>query len=221
MGLQRYLLIFALTALVSSASAQETRYVSDALVITLRSGPSTQNQIVENLSSGASVRVLEELPDEGYSHVRTADGTEGWVISRYLQAAQTAAQRLVVAERELASARDRLASLEIQVGDLSGDLGQTRTALAAAETSGQGLSEELEDIRTASANAVALRDQNESLRRRVTELTAQVDVVAMDNAELRSRSRQNWFVVGAAVLFGGVVIGLIAPTLRPRRKSSW
>jgi SH3 domain protein len=81
---------------------------------------------------------------------------------------------------------------------------------------------ELTDIRSAAANALTIRDQNENLRRQVAELTTQVDAASMEIAQLESSSRQNWFIVGAAVLFGGIVIGLIAPSLRPRRrKSSW
>jgi SH3 domain protein len=220
MRLQGFPLLIVLMLTAVAASAQ-TRYVSDELTITLRTGPSTQNQILRNLTSGAAVEVLQELPDEGYTRVRTTDGTEGWVISRYLQTDRIAAQRLTVAERDLAQARERIGTLEAQVAELSGSLDETRSALNQAQSSGEDLTAELADIRSASANAITLRDQNESLRRRVTELSQQVDVVAMDNAELRSRSRQNWFVVGAAVLFGGVVIGLIAPSLRPRRKSTW
>jgi SH3 domain protein len=59
------------------------------------------------------------------------------------------------------------------------------------------------------------------LRRRVSELTAETEAAAIENSQLGSRSRQNWFVVGAAVLFAGIVIGLIAPTLRRTRRSSW
>ena len=43
----------------------------------------------------------------------------------------------------------------------------------------------------------------------------------MENAALGGRSSQNWFIVGAGVLFGGIVIGLIAPSLRRKRRSDW
>jgi SH3 domain protein len=38
---------------------------------------------------------------------------------------------------------------------------------------------------------------------------------------LSGRNNQSWFLVGAGVLFGGVVIGLIAPSLRRKRRSDW
>lgn len=219
MGHQRLALV--LLVLVAGAAGAQTRYVSDELVITLRTGPSTQNAIIRNLTSGDRVEVLEETDDGTYARVRTDNGTEGWALTQYLQNGPTGDQQYAAASRELTAAKDRVTELEAQVAELSGSLQETRTNLDEAQSSGQALSTELEDIRKASASAIELRDQNESLRRRVNELSAQVDLVSMENAELSGRSRQNWFVVGAAVLLGGIVIGLVAPSLRPRRKSSW
>jgi SH3 domain protein len=146
---------------------------------------------------------------------------EGFVLSQYLTPTPVARDRLVLAERNLETARERVAALEAQVRDLEAELATTRNTLDSAQSTNSDISTELEDIRTASANAIALRDQNETLRRRVNELNVQTDTMAMENAELASRSRQNWFVVGAAVLFGGIIIGLVAPTLRRKRRSSW
>jgi SH3 domain protein len=200
----------------------QTRYVSDELVITFRSGPSSQNQIIRNLSSGTRMEVLEELPDEGYSRVRLSDGTEGWVLTQYLQTMPTATQRLAAAENERAAALERVATLEDRVEELENDLNEARGTLGETQSSAEEMRSELTDIRSAAANALTIRDQNETLRRQVAELTTQVDAASMEIAQLESSSRQNWFIVGAAVLFGGIVIGLIAPSLRPRRrKSSW
>jgi len=207
--------------LMCGAATAQTQYVSDDLVITMRTGPSTQNAIIRNLRSGDAVSVLE-TNDDGYSRVRLADGdTEGWVLTRYLTSDRVARDLLAVAERDLATARTRVQELESELATVSGDLQETRSELTETSSQNSSMSTELADIRQASANAVALRDQNESLRRRVNELTAQLDRTSMENAELASRSRQNWFVVGAAVLLAGVVMGLIAPTFRRRRTTSW
>jgi SH3 domain protein len=80
---------------------------------------------------------------------------------------------------------------------------------------------ELADVRSASAEALQTRAENENLRRRVAELTAATEVANMQIDELSRRERQNWFIIGAAVLFAGIVIGLVAPTLRRKRRSSW
>jgi SH3 domain protein len=215
-------LTFVFLFATATAAVGQTHYVSDELVITLRSGPSTRNQIIKNLSAGQALEMLEELPAEGYARVRVlADGTEGWVLTQYLTTELIAADRLINVERDLAAARRRIAELEAASADLEADLEGTRGRLESAQSTNPEISTELSGIRSASANAVALRNENETLRRRANELSAQVDQLRVTNAELVSRNRQNWFVVGAAVLLGGIVIGLIAPSLRPRRKTSW
>ncbi len=57
--------------------------------------------------------------------------------------------------------------------------------------------------------------------KRLSERDREVEALTADNARLAGRSNQNWFVVGAAVLLGGIVIGLVAPSLRRRRRSDW
>lgn len=216
----RCALFLSLVFLLLAATAEaQTRYVSDELVITFRTGPSAQNAIRRNLTSGDRVEVLEQQGD--WAHVRLANGDDGWVLSRYLQAEPTAALELAAATRDLANARSRVEELEQTTESLTTELQSTRAELEQLRAASAGLEADLADIQSVSANALSLRDENEELRRRVSQLTTEANVAELEITELRSRERQNWFIIGAAVLFGGVVIGLIAPSLRPRRRSSW
>jgi len=83
------------------------------------------------------------------------------------------------------------------------------------------VSRELSSIKTAAANVVDIQQQNESLRQKMIDRDRQVEELTAENGALSGRSHQNWFIVGASVLFGGFVIGLIAPTLRRKRRSDW
>jgi SH3 domain protein len=212
--------VFSLILLACAAEAQ-TRYVSDELVITLRTGPSNQNAITRNLTSGDRVEVLEENDDGTYARVRLPDGTEGWALTQYLQDEQTAALRLATATRELTDVTRRAADLDDQAAALEADLAATREALLQSQTYAEGLAAELADIQSASASAIETREQNERLAARVSNLTAAADLADMEIRELESRNRQSWFIVGASVLFGGIVIGLVAPSLRRKRRPSW
>lgn len=208
--------------LVAGAAQAQTLYVSDELVITVRTGPSTKNAIVKTIRTGDAVQKLGENDAGDYYRVRVlSDGTEGWALSQYLSPKRSAGDRLADAQSQLTAAQGRVKDLEAKVSDLSSRLDGTQTALDKATAQNKSLSAQLADIRSASANAIELRDQNETLRHRVADLNQTVDDLTMQTKELASRSRQNWFVVGAAVLFGGIVIGLVAPTLRKRRSSGW
>ncbi|RPI61507.1 MAG: TIGR04211 family SH3 domain-containing protein [Lysobacterales bacterium] len=200
----------------------ETRYVTDRTIVELRRGPSTEYLILRNLEAGDRVEVLEENEAQGYSRVRVADqGTEGWILTRFLMAEPIARERLAVAERSLSAARERVAALQAENEELARDLASVRAELAETQTNHGTVSRELADIRTAAANVVEIRDQNTSLQQRLVQRDREVEQLASDNALLAGRNSQNWFVVGAAVLLAGIVIGLIAPTLRRRRRSDW
>lgn len=199
----------------------QTLYVTDELVITVRTGPSTQNAILENLNTGDAVTVLEESDDGGYVRVRTDSGTEGWALRRYLVGTRVARDRLAVAERELAQARETVADLRAQVTDLTQNLETLTTRMEEAESAATTLNSELVDVRSASANALTMRDQNESLRRRLNERDSLVERLTMENAALASRANREWFVLGAGVLVAGITLGLIIPSLRRKRRSNW
>ena len=214
---------FVVACLVFAVSAHsETRYVTDKLSIELRRGPSTEYLILRNLEAGLAVDVLEQAPD-GYSRVRVADSqaSEGWVLSRFLSTERSARDRVAIAERTATDARARVGELERQVAALTTELGDTKTELDHTRDSHEHVSRELANFKTASANVVEIKEQNESLRQKLVERERQVEQLTVDNGALAARSRQSWFVVGAGVLFGGVVIGLVAPTLRRKRRSDW
>lgn len=211
---------FVLLAFGLAVQAQnQTRYVTDRTQVELRRGPSTEYRILRYLEAGDRVEVLEQ--NEGFSRVRVGQDTEGWIPTASLIAEPIARERLAAAERNLAAARERVTALEAQNQELSGDLTGTRAELEQARAGHGTVSRELSDLRTASANVVQMRDDNTSLRQRLTQLDAEVDRLTADNARLAGRNSQNWFVVGAAVLLAGIVVGLVAPTLRRKRRSDW
>ena len=96
-----------------------------------------------------------------------------------------------------------------------------RTELTQVRSSHGEVSQELAEIRAAAANVVEIRDQNTRLQQRVVQLEGEVENLTANNTRLAGRNNQNWFVVGAAVLLGGIVIGLVAPSLRRKRRSDW
>lgn len=205
-----------------AAGQAQTRYVTDRTIVELRRGPSIEYLIVRNLEAGERVEVLEENKEDGYSRIRVVDnGTEGWILTRYLTAEPIARDRLAVAERNLTAARERVTALETQNADLTRDLAATRAELEQEQTSHGTVSRELADLRTAAANVVEIRDQNTSLRERLVQRDREVEELTADNRRLRARENQNWFIIGAAVLLAGIVIGLVAPSLRRKRRSDW
>jgi SH3 domain protein len=214
--------VFIVCLLFATGAHAQPRYVTDKLVVELRRGPSTEYLIIRNLEVGEAVEVLEQDTANGYSRVRVLDqGTEGWILTRFLAGEPVARDRLAVAERNLTAARGRVDDLEQQVAALGAQLSTTKTDLDQTRTTHGEVSKELADIRVAAANVVGIRDENKDLREQLARSNDQVERLTRENESLSGRTRQSWFLVGAGVLVGGIVIGLVAPSLRRRRRSEW
>ena len=208
--------------LAIGVAAADTRYISDNLTVELRRGPSTEYLILRGLDAGQPVEVLEQDDEKGYSRVRALDkGTEGWVLTRFLSTEPAAKDKVAAAERNLATAQSRASDLSEQNKQLQEQLSATQSELAELKTKHTDVSTELADLKKDAANVVEIRDQNVSLRQRLAQRERQVDELTSTNRTLSGRNNQNWFVVGAGVLLGGIVIGLVAPSLRRKRRSDW
>jgi SH3 domain protein len=193
---------------LGATAVAQTRYVSDRTIVELRRGPSTEYLILRNLQAGEEVQVLEQNADAGYSRVRVVDGgAEGWILTRFLTAEPIARDRLAAAERNLATARERVGALEAEVGTLTRDLAGART--------------DLEQSRAAHGTASKEREENESVQQRLVQRDREVEELRAENSRLAGRDNQNWFLIGAGVLFGGMILGLVLPSLRRKRRSDW
>lgn len=212
----------ALLLSVSGLQAAETRYVTDQFKINMRSGQSTSHKILRLLPSGERLELLGDDKSTGYSRVRTADGREGYVLTRQLMGIPSARDRLSVAEKRLAELQqepDRLSARLAKLQEQHGKLQNQHQGLKQEKTA---LDKELETIRRTASNAIRISNERNDLRKVVAQLTHQVENLKQENRELSNNSNQRWFLIGAGVIVGGIVIGLILPHLRfQRRKSSW
>ena len=215
------LVVLCLLALAVTAADAQTRYVSDRLEVTLRTGTSTQHSIVRMLPSGTRLEVLETDAAAGYVRVRTGDGVEGWVLSRYLMDQPAAREQLVAANRRAETLNARVAELTAQVEVLSGERGSLdaeRTGLGAEV---EELRAELERVRRVSASAMELDKANRELRARLAAAEQAGDALRAEVSDLKRNVQRDWFLIGAGVLFGGILLGLIIPRLKLRRRSGW
>ncbi|ODN68055.1 MULTISPECIES: TIGR04211 family SH3 domain-containing protein [Methylophaga] len=214
------LLIAAPMLLPSISAAQTTRYVSDELEITMRNGQGLEFGIRKMLKSGTELTVLENDPS-GYSKVRTSDGVEGWVLSRYLNNNPSAREQLAAKEQRIANLELEVTSYKEELAQLSSQTSEADDQNMSLKETAQRLSKELDDLRRTASNAVALENENRQLKERLQQIDHEIQSIVIENNTLKDNDAKNWFLIGAAVLFGGMLIGLVMPSLRMRKKSSW
>jgi SH3 domain protein len=203
------------------ANAQ-TAYVTDELKITLRTGESPTHRIIRMLPTGERLTVLATNEKTGYSKVRTAGGSEGYVLTRQLVDQPVARDRLAAAEAEVNALKaapgelsSRLANLTEKYNALLREHEQLKEAKTLVD-------QEFAALQRTSSNAVRIANERNELRKQVASMTREVEDVKQQNRELENKTAQNWFLIGAGVVVGGIILGLILPHLRVRRrKSSW
>jgi SH3 domain protein len=216
----RQSLLILLMCLPVLALAQTTRYVSDELEITMRSGQGIKFGIKKMLQSGTKLDVLETDPN-GYSKVRTGEGVEGWVLTRYLSNSPSAHDRLEASQQRVANLELQMSKYKEEISSLSNQNTDVDSQNLSLREKAQRLSKELDDLRRTASNAVALENENRQLKEKLQQIDHHNQSLVIENNALKDNSTRSWFLVGAAVLFSGILLGLILPRLRVRRKDSW
>ncbi len=220
--MKRLVLIFCVSAALSPGALAETRFVTDQFKITMRSGQSTSHKVLHMLESGTAVEVLDSNADTGYSQVRTTDGRTGFVLTRMLMSEPSARNRLQSVESQLAELKQEPEKLASKLTTLEEEYETLKTAHALLQEDNNALEQELETIQKTARDAVAIAKEREGLRKRVASLTRQAGELKLENQDLRNQSDKKWFLTGGGVLVGGILLGLILPRLRVRRRrDSW
>ena len=215
-----FILVSCFLMLAGNAVA-ETRYVSDTLEITMRSGKGTNFGITRMLRSGTPVEVLEVDKKSGYTQVRTKSGKEGWVLSRFLMNGRAARERLATAEKNLAELELENRKLTTAMTTVTEEKSGLEKNLQELEGQSRGVNQELSAIKRTASSALAIDSENKELKGRMVSLERQLQTIQQENEALKDRTARDWFMVGAAVVLLGIIVGLIIPKIRFRKKSSW
>ena len=215
------LILVLVSTSISPVADAQSKYVTDRLEVTMRSGTSTQNAIVRMLRSGSSVEVLEEDAVSGYTRVRTSNGTEGWVLSRFLINQPVARDQLAVLQRRHTDLTTRFEQVSAENEQLSHLRNESSAANNQLDANNQELTNELERVRRAAANTLAIDAENKRLTDQVNGMNIQLQQIQQENLLLRDRRNRDWFIAGSAVLLFGLLLGLIIPRIRWKRRTSW
>ncbi len=210
-------LLLAVTAL--PLQAEEMRYVSDRLVITLRAGMGDEYRILKTLPSGTAMELLEQ--QGAFGRVRLKNGTEGWVRLQYLVDTPVAREQLAQARQRLERLEKESQRLKAEVESLTlrnRELAQLSSKL---ERDNLDLSQANDKLQSLAARPLELDRENRYLSAENTRLSAEARQINAENLELRNSTVQKWFMAGGGVLIAGIVLGFLLPRVGRRKSSSW
>lgn len=216
-----FLIFFFCSLLMFTHAIAETRYVTDQFEITLRTGSSSSHAIQRMVKSGTLLEVLEQDEESGYSKVQTSSGVEGWVLTRYLMrepAARTQLQNLV---KQVTNNAPQNSSIRSQMDLIKTEYDNANNRIRDLEQDKKQLEHQLNEIKNASANVLAIDAENQQLHQKFTEAKSQLEVLQEQYTRLNDSHEKDWFITGALVLLGGLLLGLIIPKISWQRRSRY
>jgi SH3 domain protein len=102
--------VMVVLCLFLSTAEAATVYVGDEIKLTVRSGPAIDRKILDIVSTGEKMDILED--GEEWVFIRLSDGKEGWVLKRYLSSERPSKLKLADLQKKhgsLATRSDELA----------------------------------------------------------------------------------------------------------------
>lgn len=221
MSILKNIIFLTALSLVAGVVVAETRYVTDDFEVMLRTGPSVQNKIIRPLRSGTRIELLREDSGNGHSQVQTRDGEIGYILRRFIS--------------DQPSARNEVIRLQTQLEELRSDPSELQTLLADAQEQNQQLialnveltdayqqiKSELKEIKEVSGDVVQIAAQNRKLESEVQELLLQLDDIRIQNEALKDNSETIRNLIGAGLVFIGLLLGWILSISGRRNRNSW
>lgn len=214
------ILLVCLFVITTLPVAANTKYVSDELVINMRSGKGNSFKIIKIIKSGTPLVVLES--DSGYTRARTPQGVEGWVLTRFLIDTPVAREQLAKAIQDVAEMKEQYESMKTELSTIKNERDTLSSSEQALLKNKSKLNTELAKLKKIAARPMQLEAENDQLRNDLLKIEAEMRLLKQEYQTLEDNSDQEWFMTGAGVLFGGMILGLIFPKLRSgQKKANW
>ena len=210
------ILTIALIILAFKVSAESYVYITDQLDLPIRSDKEFGNNIIRLLPSGTELSLLQSTED-GWAQVQF-DDTIGWIKSFYLSPDPSAREKLKKLTRTNNANKLLITKLNTEKEDLEKQLSslkQENTNLVVQSSKSQAEKEHIEQIYQ---DALKLENENEKLIQEKLQLKAELQLAENNTQIQKDTSSRNWFIVGAIVLFFGMMIGFIVPGLLNRKR---
>ncbi len=210
-------LLFVVLAVFAGPLLAKTLYISDDLSVTMRTGQGNRYSIIEMLDSGTPVSVINK--SNGYTEIQAPDGKQGWVLTRFLQSMPVARDRLASAQKKLTDLQQKNAALQKQLKSAMSTKSNQSSTIQSLKSDNASLKQRLAHITNTAAHSLQISRENQQLKSKVAQLEQARSQLQYENRI--TESRREGIVIGAAILIAGVLVGLILPRLRLRRRSGW
>jgi len=204
-----------------SINAQETRYISDTLLVAVRAAPENEATIVHRgLSSGTAVLSYAMSEDSEWVEIETRNGLRGWLRAQYLQTEPPASLLIGDMRIELEKMRAERDRLAAQLNESSSEANLADDAIDQLTAELESVSSELVEIKRVSSAAIEFDLMNQQLVAELESERSGADLLRLENVRLRDRIANNQILDGALAVLLGVILAVVSPRLWPSRKQN-
>ena len=212
--------LLALTVLcLPAANAQDTQYISDMVLVPVRSGAGSDYRIVNRgLPSGTALLVYGQSDDGEWTEIETRGGTRGWIPTQYLQQEPPAGLLINDMRLELEQVRGERDRVVSQLNQSSSEVNEADETIVSLNTRLESTEAELTEVKRVSAAALDLDLMNQQLVAELESERSDADLLRLENVRLRERIANNQIMDGALAVLLGVILAIVAPRLWPKKK---
>jgi len=202
--------------LFSTPVLAENKYVSDAVKVTMRTGPGNDRKIISLLRVGTKVEVVQ--PGDEWTLVRLANEKEGWVINRFLTDKIPSDIELKILKSKYQALKDSASQMQEKNSLLKAENEKLTTEFTVSRKKLQKTTNDYEDLKTESKEFLKLQSKFKAASSKLAEQTKKAEKFEDELTKLLWNQNIKWFLSGAGVLILGFIIGFSAK--RQRRRSS-
>jgi SH3 domain protein len=220
---------------VSHGQENKIAYVSDILILTVRTGPARSYEVFQTIESDEKLLILEE--QNGFSKVKLNNNAIGWVQSQYLSFETPDPIIISRLNRELdklkAKNKKQLKTIDSfkqtisqkelefqgQKKDLESLLSKTTSEKNDYITKYSTIDKKHNELLTKSKQVVMISTENEKLKKTNKELDEKLKLLDSKNKNLLKVGMIKWFLAGAGVIFLGWIIGRTVSSRKSRYSS--
>jgi SH3 domain protein len=184
--------------------------------LSVRSGPGNEHKVVAVAESGQQLTLIKS--GEEWSLVGLANGTEGYVLARYLTTAPPGRFQYLQLQDKIKALTAQAAGLAEENSRLKAENERLAGAVSGGQKQIDSLRSEYETFKQEASDLVGLKAKIDALATELEQKNKQLAALETQPDDVYRTTYLYWFLAGAAVLFTGFLTGYSVK--RQRRRSS-
>lgn len=203
--MRNYFILFGLFLINGFVFATEPMWIIDRVPVSISDAPNIHARFVGTVPAGESVTWLENSNDGRYSRIKY-EQLEGWIYARYLTRTPSVLSQYPHLNNALKEAQAENVRLSTAQENKEDGLQELQEQLRIAKAQLEQVSGEYAALQRASANVVAIDQQNRRLQAQLVALEQKNLHLTHSNIRLSESDAHRQLISGGLLVIGGFLL---------------